>query len=217
MDIFISVLLWTLCFLILCLLIILFGKTKLAVTISKKQGKEIDTKIVLVLLWGLVKLDLGEKSAKEKKLEAEAVEKIKKDERKFIEKAKYYYGIFCDFAKAYFKHRRKLRKSISLDRIYLNIDFGLGDAAKTGIYLGTLWAAMYNAAALVSRIVRISEPKFSVNPHYNESIAEFQSELIISARAGRLLLALAGIAWSFWRFNRKRKKRNKIKKEKAAM
>ncbi len=217
MNIFISVLLGILCFIIICLLIILFGKTKLVIKCSKKSGNEVDTDIVLCLLWGLVKIRLKKKAVKEKKLFEEAAKDIKKDERKFIDKAKYYYGLFCDFAKAYLRHRRRLRGSILLEKISLDINFGLGDAAKTGIQLGTLWAALYNISALVSRIVRIAEPKFKINPHYNESIVEFDSELVVSARAARLIFAILSIGFSFWRFNKKRKKRNIIKKEKAAM
>lgn len=214
MNVFISLLLGILCFVIICLLIILFGKTKLIINSSRKSGGKVSIDIILEIFWGLFKIDLKKKSEKEKKPDAESEENISKDERKFIDKAKHYYGIFCDFAKAYLKHRRRLRKSICLDKIKADINFGLGDAAKTGIYLGTLWASLYNAVAIVSRIVRIREPKFEINPHYNESIIEFDAKLVVSARLWRLLIACLSIGFGFWRFNRKRKK---LKKEKAAM
>ncbi len=187
-----------------CLVLLLFAKIKVSLSFSKKAGRKLRTSLDISFLGFKIKTD---KKKKEKK-QSPKKDDDKEDDIKFFDKVKKYYTLFLDFKDTYKKNSRKIRRTVHFEKICLNVQFGLGDAARTGIATGGVWAGIYNVIALVARLFRISEPKVGVVPLYNEQKCEIEGECIISTRVANLIYTLASVGISYYFISKRRKNNN---------
>lgn len=201
MKIFTIFLLGILIFFILLVAILLFSKMNLIIKAEKEAGHKVKLSLSLVFLGGLVKKNISISHRKKGKTSLADKAKAKSAEREndvsFVERVKKYYHSFIAFKKAYSKNSHRLYRSIYAKKISLNIDFGAGDAASTGILTGSIWAGIYNVIAFCARIIRISEPKINVNPDFNAAKLALRGECIISTRLANLIFAVVSIGISY--------------------
>ena len=62
---------------------------------------------------------------------------------------------------------RYFKKKIKASKFFINITFGLPDAAETGIATGMIWAFIGFVYPLVDTIFDVKDPEISVNPKFN--------------------------------------------------
>ena len=194
MDVFLNILFWILAVFLLITAIALFVKIKVVINFKKQKDEDFIVNIRLHFFGGLFKREVPtkQKSDKGKKDKSE-----EKPELKFFEKVKKYYGDFLKFKTVYKENNKKIRKTVYAEKIHLDINFGLGDAAKTGIATGCVWAGIYNVIAFISKVIRIKEPKINVTPMYNDLSCEAGGECIITARPVNLIITAFGLYKSY--------------------
>lgn len=205
MKIFVAVILAILAFIFLTFIFLLFTKARIYLSFGKKKEQKFKISVSLSLLGGLIKRDLPLESKGSPKDKAQGEAKEKEDELKFFDKVKKHYGTFLDYKEIYEKNFHKIHRSIHAEKTELNLSFGTGDAASTGIATGAVWAGIYNVVAFVSRIIRITEPRIAVTPLYNELRCEFDGKCIISARIVNLILLMVSIGIKIRKINKKEK------------
>lgn len=194
MDVFLNILFWIFAVFLLILAVTLFVKVKVIINFSKQKGDVFNISASLYLFGGLLKKQIS----LDKKKDNSPEDKSKKEtELKFFEKVKKYYGDFLKFKTVYKENSKRIRKTIYAEKICLDIKFGLGDAAKTGIATGCVWAGIYNVIAFISKVIRIKEPKINVTPEYNELTCTLAGECIITARPVNLIITASGLYKSY--------------------
>lgn len=199
-----TVILSVIIFLLLTLIsVILFVKFKICISVRKKDGKKPKTDISIYLPGGIKITNFdNKKSKKTKKKDKNNKPKNKKDETKysdknFFEKAKNAYKLFNEIKCTYSLSKKKIKKKIVADKIILNLNFGLSDAAKTGIATGTLWACVYNILGFISKIITIGTPEINITPIFEKKYIEFESECIFTARGVNLISIIASLGINY--------------------
>lgn len=203
MDVFLNILFWIFAVFLILAALILFLRIKLVFKFKKQKGEDAAMSLQLKLFGGLIKKDISLDKKEDKPKEPKETQNEK--DLKFFEKVKKYYGNFLDFKVVYGENSKKIRKSVYAEKILLDVSFGFGDAAKTGIATGCAWAGIYNVVAFVSKVIRIKEPKINLTPEYNEFTCNASGECIITARPVNLMITAYGIYKSY-----KKLKTNKI-------
>ena len=198
---------------LLTLLFCLFIKIRLVIALSKRESGKLKANLSLEIFGGKIKktIPLAHKKAKAAKATTAKIEEA--DEKlSFFQKVKKYYGIFLRLSHTWSKSKRAVRKKILAEKIYLNLSFGTGDAASTGILVGSLWGAIYNVIAFVSNFIRVTEPDMSINPSYDEELLDFEFECILKVSVANIISIISTLYINYYFADRKQ-----TKKEKAAI
>lgn len=140
----------------------------LKISVNFKFNNEIkeELKIRVYLYNKKIGFDIKKKQKKEKdkKLEKNS---NKKEKGTILERL---YNLYTELQKmkyTYILSKEFLRKRLVLKNIEANVDFGLSDAAKTGIATGAVWTFIYNVFGFITRIFTVENHKFNVKPDYN--------------------------------------------------
>lgn len=190
---------------LICLVILLFAKIKVTLSFSKKENRKLRTRLDISVLGFKLKKEIRKAKKKKGKNQLSQKDNDKEDDMSFFEKAKKYYTLFLVFKDIYKKNSRKIRRTVCFDKIWLGVEFGLGEASKTGVATGGVWAGIYNVIAFAARIFVVSEPKVEVTPLYNEQRCELEGECIISARLANLIVTLVSVGISYYFISKKHK------------
>lgn len=134
------------------------------------------------------------------------------DDTAFKEKLRKYYQAFVRVRYTWLKSKAKVRKNVFAQKLFLDVRFGLDDAAATGIAAGTVWAAAYNVIAFLSSVIRISEPEVNITPLFDDESIEAKAQCILSFTVANIISILISIGYNYFIINRKLSK-----KEKAAI
>lgn len=198
---------------LLLIMFCIFVKVRLVLSFSKKQNGKLKAFLFIELFGGKIKktISLAHKKAKARKATTAKSEEAD-SKLSFSQKVKKYYRIFLRVSGTWSKSKRAVRKRILAEKIYLNLNFGTGDAAHTGMLVGTLWAAIYNVIAFIANFIRVTEPKICINPSYDEELLDFDGECILKISLANIITILTIIAVNYYFTNRKLSK-----KEKAAI
>ncbi len=78
--------------------------------------------------------------------------------------------------------REYIKKHIFLEMVLFDFEFGLSDAAKTGMATGAVWAAVYNLFAFVTRNFSVGRHEFHIQPNYEKEVVNAKLEGIIKFR-----------------------------------
>ncbi len=86
---------------------------------------------------------------------------------------------------------KSLRRVAALKKAYFKTEFGLGDAALTGIFSGVAYGVVYNIFAVIYYYFNIKKKNLDIHvcPDFTKEKAEVSAKLIFGAR-----LFFAGIA-----------------------
>jgi|GEM_PF-6962683 len=134
------------------------------------------------------------------------------DDTAFKEKLRKYYQAFVRVRYTWLKSKAKVRKNVFAQKLFLDVRFGLDDAAATGIAAGAVWAAAYNVIAFLSSVIRISEPEVNITPLFDDESIEAKAQCILSFTVANIISILISIGYNYFIINRKL-----LKKEKAAI
>lgn len=135
---------------------------------------------------------------KETKKEKEKKE-IEKNEGKdsFVDKAKRFKNSIGIFKNTFSASKGHIKKSVIVKNINLNIDFGLGDAAATGIATGVLWGVIYSAFSLICHLFTVENHMFAVDPQFNKKITKINADGIIYTRLVNLIITAVVILTNY--------------------
>ena len=131
----------------------------------------------------------------EKKTTFQKKEKEKKEAGKaegkdsFIDKAKRVKNNINILKNTFSASKGHIKKSITVKYVNFSMDFGLGDAALTGISTGVLWGVIYSAFALVCKLFTVKEHKFSIDPIFNKNIMKINLGGVVYTRLVDILAA----------------------------
>lgn len=195
----------------LAVAVCLFMKIRLVAGFSKKPGKKPDFSLCLHLFGGKIKKDIfpKEKGRTKKPKTPPHIEKEKDCDLTFKEKVKKYYGIFLRVKNVWSKSKRTVRKRILVESLRLGINFGTGDAASTGIGVGSLWAAIYGVVAFLANFVRVTEPDITVAPDYENSVIDVGGECIIKFSLANLIAIAFVVLVNYYFVDKKLTKKEK--------
>ncbi|MBC8595807.1 DUF2953 domain-containing protein [Qingrenia yutianensis] len=127
------------------------------------------------------------KETKKEKEKKEAGKAEGKDS--FIDKAKRVKNNINILKNTFSASKGHIKKSITVKYVNFSMDFGLGDAALTGISTGVLWGVIYSAFALVCKLFTVKEHKFSIDPIFNKNIMKINLGGVVYTRLVDILAA----------------------------
>ncbi len=213
MSFFTLLLILILTLLIIFISVILFARLKVCITAEKKDGEKAVFDAAVYLPGGIRLSNTSDKKKKNKKTDKKAkpkkTEKNAEKKESFSDKAKKFYRAFTELKYTYKLSKRRIRKNILCDKIFLDISFGLSDAAKTGMATGAVWAAVYNITGFLSRIITLRQPEINISPVFDGKHLEFKAECIFIARGVNLINIMASLGINYLKSKRKLKKYNK--------
>ena len=125
------------------------------------------------------------------------------DDTAFKEKLRKYYQAFVRVRYTWLKSKAKVRKNVFAQKLFLDVRFGLDDAAATGIAAGAVWAAAYNVIAFLSSVIRISEPEVNITPLFDDELIEAKAQCILSFTVANIISILISIGYNYFIINRK--------------
>lgn len=135
---------------------------------------------------------------KETKKEKEKKEIEKKEGKdSFVDKAKRFKNNIGIFKNTFSASKGHIKKSVIVKNINLNIDFGLGDAAATGIATGVLWGVIYSAFSLICHLFTVENHMFAVDPQFNKKITKINADGIIYTRLVNLIITAVVILTNY--------------------
>jgi len=193
------------------LLILLFAKVRLVLTFSKTKNSGLTSDIYLEVSGGIIKKAIPLKGSKKKK-KGKTETEIKDTELSITDKLKKYYDTFVHIKNTWSRSKRSVRKRIIAEEINLDISFGTGDAAHTGIATGALWGAVYNVIGFVANFIRVTEPQIHIHPDYEAELLEFDGRCILKLSVANIISILLIVYINYCLENKKQ-----TKKEKAAI
>lgn len=95
---------------------------------------------------------------------------------------------------------RKLNRAIRFTRVDLAVDYGLGDAALTGVANGALWTLISNIVCLLEQYADIRRvTNIALCPNYTESVFGMHLEVKCSFRLCRLISS----AWAIYKLQKR--------------
>ena len=76
---------------------------------------------------------------------------------------------------------RYAKKTVSVEKLDVSLDYGFDDAALTGITGGVIWTVISGVCGLVGRFIDIKRfTNIAVKPHYTENIIDFKLDLVFN-------------------------------------
>lgn len=94
---------------------------------------------------------------------------------------------------------RNFLRKVSVNKLIWHSNFGIGDAALTGMLVGAGWAIKGSIVGLVSRYMRLKIlPEMSITPLFLQVYSQTQIKCMISFRIGHAILAGIRIV-KFWK------------------
>lgn len=173
-----------------CIILILSVKIKVRFSLSHTgNGNDIKLRIFVLneklgysILGSEKKEDKpkSEKSKEDNKKESEKDEKNKNEG--FLKKLENIHAKVIKYKYTYLSCREFAKKRFTVENLDLFVEFGLSDAAKTGIATGAVWAAVYNIFAFITRCAVVKKHNFNVNADYSNEKFDVKTDIIVSFR-----------------------------------
>lgn len=168
----------------------------------KKRGKDERYDLGIHLLWGLINFDLDIPKIiyNKKKIELEA--EIEKPHKKPVIDQKVNLSMELvlkilaelvkkrkDIIKRLSKFSKVTRRIIRLEKFEWEIEYGVDDAALTGMLYGFIWQGISVMLAILGKAVNIkSRPKIKIYPEFNRNIFKTEMNCIFRLRVGYIII-----------------------------
>jgi len=163
---------------LILLLIILFGKLKISVTVNNN--------IIKAYVSGIKMYDSSNKKQPAKVLKKE--ESFEKNYKNFKYVINFVRKILDDKNDDLIYILKNAKKTLSVKKLDLSLDYGFGDAALTGITGGIIWGLISNICCFIGKYININEfTHVAVKPYYTEKILEYKINLVFTVRILYLL------------------------------
>lgn len=146
-----------------------------------------------------VKEQSGKEKESEKNLEKKSIEY-------WIGKLKEYYQSFRDVTTVAAKILRALRYKIQIRGVAIEVVYGTGDAAKTGMAYGGAWAVVSQLYMLLSQYLIFEYPRLELTPVFDQKCFSAAAEGIICFRPVHIIkAAVIGLSAYYKRLSKKKK------------
>ncbi len=215
---------------VLCIIIvfILFFKIDISIEYLRKEQND---NLVIGLFKKLIKIDIpfvdvdkkegswGIKflrrfrTKKDKNIDERQKSRITFSQmRKQIEAGKeFYYTYQTTFNRAH----KYLKRKIECSNFTLNVNFGVGDAAITGVTTGLIWGILYNILSILSNIIEFKHTDIKINPDFNDAKIDIELKGIFAIRIVHIINVLFVILFSLIDILLKKAIKGKVNKEKS--
>ncbi|MBE7037443.1 MAG: DUF2953 domain-containing protein [Ruminococcaceae bacterium] len=176
---------------LLILLFLLFVKLNFKFIIEYGFNNENFVKLRFYVIHPVlgINIKLNNKENEEKETKKEEIKDEEKEKTSFIEKAKDVKKNFDIIKDTFSNSKQSIKKTINIKKLDLNIDFGLSDAALTGISTGVLWASVYSVFSVLTKIVTVHKHNFKIDPIFNKTVFTVKCDGIIYARLVNIISA----------------------------
>lgn len=177
---------------LLILLFLLFVKLNFKFIIEYGFNNENFVKLRFYVIHPVLGINIKLNNKEEKKEEITKNEPQKEEEiekTSFIKKAKDVKKNFDIIKDTFSNSKQSIKKTINIKKLDLNIDFGLSDAALTGISTGVLWASVYSVFSVLTKIVTVHKHNFKIDPIFNKTVFTVKCDGIIYARLVNIISA----------------------------
>ena len=173
--------LWVISGIVLLILIftgfLLFAKTSVYISYT-------DEKLSIKFRNGILRYTLNPNPKKEKKPREVNRENIAKE----VDKKK---KRLTDNKTFLWTLLREMRFRVKVVKTKIQVDFGTGDPADTGILYGIIWAAVGNIYQVFNQYIIFDFPETEINPDFENKIFKTRFEGIIRVRLVHIITALA--------------------------
>lgn len=164
-----------------------------------KSGTHSGAKVTLKLAFVKIKLYPGEEKPKKKSKPVSKPEEKKSDGIQITEVLKLY--------KAYSADIRALldyisRNAVKIEKIRLNIAYGAGDAAQTGILYGVISGAVYGLLSILCNRAESKLPEVTIAPDFNASRFEAEGECITKLKNVHIIVIAVKACKLFWKIKK---------------
>ena len=170
-----------------CIILILSVKIKVRFSLSH-TGKGNDIKLRFFVLneklgYSFLGSEKKEDKQKSEKSKEDNKEKSGENENEgFLKKLENIHAKVIKYKYTYLSCREFVKKRFTVENLDLFVEFGLSDAAKTGIATGAVWAAVYNIFAFITRCAVVKKHNFNVNADYSNEKFDVKTDIIVSFR-----------------------------------
>ena len=154
------------------LTILLLTRVTIIANFQKENGKKSKSSAFIYFFGGILRKNLLISKPPKSTGQSE-------DTLSFFEEVKLYYSYFLEFIAEYKKSAVRLRRTVHAKKILLDVNFGMGDAAKTGISTGYVWSGIYTVISFIASLVRITKPQINVEPDFNQLKCDVNAEIIV--------------------------------------
>ncbi len=155
-------------FVLLLFSVLLFSTIRVILTLEKRQDDVCRVTFGIQVFGRLFTVPLPDnrEAAHVKKEKEKQQPGQKEDGHVFALLQKGYY-FFRKIEYTMLMSREGIRNRLVLEKLDLDLKFGLGDAAETGIVTGVAWGLLYNIYAQLDRFVTVEHHKFQLTPVFN--------------------------------------------------
>lgn len=152
-------------------LLALFALIPITAEINYEYINKAQRLTLVIKLFKHIKIKIPVNLKKEvKKAEKEAEKEVKKADISFKKAKNFFFSIknaFSDSKNDIYKILYSLKKHIIINHILFKMEYGLSNAAKTGIANGVIWAAATGALSAVDNISEIKSSKLNIYPVFD--------------------------------------------------
>ncbi|SES62226.1 DUF2953 domain-containing protein [Anaerobranca gottschalkii] len=194
---------WLFFLLPLILLIILLSPLEINIQ-GKKRGKDDRLDIGIHFLWGLIHFDLDIPKIHTKRNVLKIEGEVERDKGKpFIDKEKNFILSFSEFlsflnyiiekkkeiSKLLTKVTKITKRGLKLTKFDLELEYGVEDAALTGVLYGFIWQGISVLIFLLNKTVKINcQPNIKIYPDFNRNLFKTELNCIFRTRVGYIII-----------------------------
>jgi len=106
---------------------------------------------------------------------------------------------YAMFKQVFSKVRNYLKRRLVCNQLTFYLDFGLGDAALTGISSGIVWGTVYNMVAIINSSCILKKTDINIHPDFNESKANIDLCCIFTFRIVHIIIIFGIFLFSYFK------------------
>ena len=166
--------------LLILLLVILFVKFKISVKVNNK--------IVRIYLGKIKLYDSMEPVDEDEDSDADKEEDFEEKYKKMKLVINFIRKVLDDKNNDIIYILKYAKKTVSIKKLDIALDYGFDDAALTGITGGIIWTLISGISGFVGQFIDVKRfTNIAVKPHYTEKVLDFKLEFVFSVRILHLL------------------------------
>lgn len=107
------------------------------------------------------------------------------------------YDTFQKYLDVLIAFNRYMKKKIKCENFSLKMNYGLGDAALTGISAGMLWGVIYSLLGVLDRYFEFLEMDVAINPDFNDIKLQMEFNCIFKIKIVHIIIVILIVLYTF--------------------
>lgn len=166
--------------LLILLITIIFLKLRVSVKVDNNRTK--------VYLWRIKIFDSGKMSKKKPEKNIDKDNDFEKKYKGFKKIINFFRRVLDDKNDDVIFIIKYIKKTFTIKKLDLSLDYGFGDAALTGISGGIIWGLISNICGFVGKYIDINSlMNIAIKPHYTKKILDYKVNFVFYIRFLNLL------------------------------